>query len=179
MGSVIAVGWNYYESIELKSLAQYDYEQTESNTMAKQIDEQAVQPTTPLTLTTEQLMLLLNESKKPSAEEQVRIAKALANARRTAEATAAQQEEIRQNRLFQITNCSHIRGDGKTRAVFIKGQAQRVGDLGYLHCQKCHANIYPEQTLKHMPKSHILGAIYDTQLFNRLFQMATKSSVSD
>ncbi len=153
--------------------------------MAKQEEsvgqpQPAVQSQTPLSLTTEQLLLLLNEAKKPTQEEQVIQAKQLAGKRRQAEQDKASQEEIRKQKLWQITNCTHLRKDGTSRAMFIKGNPNRPSDYGYLHCQKCHANIYPEQALANgAPKSHILGAIYNTQMFNRLFQMTATSQISD
>lgn len=139
----------------------------------------AVAPQQALSLTAEQLLTLINESKKPTQEDQAIQAKKMAAKRRQVEQDVAVQQEITDNRLAQIANCSHLRRDGSCRAVFIKGNANRPGDYGYLHCQKCHANIYPEQQLALMPKSHILGAIYDTKMFNQLVQMASASNIGD
>jgi hypothetical protein len=135
----------------------------------KEVAPQVLQQT--LGITTEQLMLVLNESKKPSQEEQHKQDKKIAAAKRQAEVDVALQEERKQIRLAKIANCSHKRRDGTCRAVF-------VPNGNYLLCQKCQGIVRPA-LVKGEPESHILGTMYDTRLFNELFQMTTNTMIGD
>ncbi len=76
--------------------------------------------------------------------------------------TARQQMDIIANKRAAQKICTHKhRKSGDTHCVFISDE---LG--GYILCQKCQAIIRPGEE----PKRNSIGAIYDTALFNQLFQ---------
>ena len=114
------------------------------------------------------LATVIAESKKPSPpteEEQKKLAQAQENRKRT----ALRHGEIVKAKEWAQKNCTHMRRDGTSRAVYVKNG-------NYLHCQKCHVNIRPEAD--EAKKSNV-NSIYDDGLFSRLFQMATSSAIMD
>lgn len=128
----------------------------------------------PLSLSMEQLLILLEESKKPSKEEQLKNQKALEQRREDALREAAIAAEQREKRIWEVKNCTHKRRDGTCRAVFIQGS-------NYFLCQKCHGTIYhgSAKTGDKEKDSHVLGTIYDSQLFNELMQMSSGNKIGD
>jgi NADH pyrophosphatase NudC (nudix superfamily) len=121
----------------------------------------------PMTMTTEQLMEVIREIKKPQGPTDAEL-KQIANQQEMRKQTAAQQAEIVAAKRLQQTMCSHKRRDGTCRAVYVK-------QGHYLLCQKCQAVIRPGTA----PKSNAINAIYDTAMFNKLFQETATSNIGD
>jgi hypothetical protein len=95
------------------------------------------------------------------AEQEARRAQIEADQQMRAD-TARQQIVIMQNKRAAQHVCTHKhRKSGDTHCVFVSD------DLGgYVLCQKCQAVIRPGAE----PAKNNAGVIYDTALFNQLFQ---------
>ena len=115
----------------------------------------------PLALTIEQLTTLIKEIKKPEPPSELEQKK-LKQAQDSRRQLASTHAEVAESKRRQQKICTHLRRDGTSRAV-------------YLICQKCQAIVRPEDAAK---KSHV-NTIYDTNLFNRLFQMSATSNIID
>lgn len=105
------------------------------------------------------LKTVIAEARKPVlTEEEVRKRKADQEARERNSAMV--REGLEQKKNAQRL-CSHMRRDGTTRAVYILNG-------NYLLCQACQATIRPGEA----PAGYAGMDIYDTNLFNRLFQLS-------
>jgi hypothetical protein len=94
------------------------------------------------------------------AEQEVRRVQ-IQQEQQTRAETARQQIQIIENKRAGQKICTHKHKKGETHCVFI------TDDLGgYIICQKCQAIIRPGVE----PAKNNVGAIYDTVLFNQLFQ---------
>lgn len=118
----------------------------------------------------EVIKTLAAEMRKPTEVEQKQIdadeqAKKFAQQERkeNAEAVRRQTELDRRMKL----SCTHAHADGHTHLAQVIESGTLAGGAGYLHCQLCNGRIRPEnpQIEKLDPQ-----AIYDTALFNRLYQ---------
>lgn len=115
----------------------------------------------------EQLKIVIQELRKPTileqkaldAEAREIVAK---NEERKSNAGAMLEKE-KQKRFSHIT-CSHKHRDGNTHGVYVM---EKAPSPGYIHCQSCHANVRPGD--KPEANSDTNG-VYDTNLFNRMFQ---------
>jgi hypothetical protein len=120
-----------------------------------------------LTLTASQLQQMLVEMAKEIRRPADPTPKELKELENDAKMRRDQAELVRQqmaNRAWQKKTCSHTRTNGTTCAVF-------VGSLGVMICQHCQALIYPSDAPK-----YVEDGIYDTGLFNRLFQLEAEQS---
>ena len=121
-----------------------------------------------ISLTVEQLKELLLEIKKPAPPteaEQLKIDSVIEQRRQL---SLAQRNEA-ENRKRMRLSCSHMRRDNTARTVLVKGSGG-----AYLLCQKCQGII------RHgvAPKVNYRGDIYNSEMFNRLFQLSTQGNVS-
>ena len=66
---------------------------------------------------------------------------------------------------FEQKTCTHAHSTGESHGVYIV-------DGNYILCQKCQGKIRPEDGV-----SKDKSAIYDTALFNRLFQAITRTDM--
>ena len=121
----------------------------------------------PLALTIEQLTTLIQEIKKPEPPSELEQKK-LKQAQDSRRQLASTHAEVAESKRRQQKICTHLRRDGTSRAVYVK-------QGNYLICQKCQVIVRPEDAAK---KSHD-NTIYDTNLFNRLFQMSATSNIID
>lgn len=121
----------------------------------------------PVALTTEQLIALVREIKEPVVTEQMK--KEHASQQEARQQEAAQYAEMHANKIAMQLNCTHLRRDGTCRAVFIQNG-------NYLLCQKCQAVIRQGTA---PAKDNAMNAIYDTALFNRLFQQTSTAQIND
>jgi hypothetical protein len=84
---------------------------------------------------------------------------------------------MKANENFQKRTCAHVTGgrNPHPHTVFVSD------DLGgYVLCQKCRAVIRPENQLQSFPsgfKEKRPDVIFDTALFNRVFQLTDASSL--
>lgn len=111
------------------------------------------------------------ESRKPSELEQLELEekKAAQEQKRaqieqdqqTRRETAEQQLQIMANKRAFQKLCTHKHRKGDTHCTFVHDEQG-----GYVLCQKCQAVIRPGVA----PKSYTGDVIFDTDLFNRLFQ---------
>jgi hypothetical protein len=128
---------------------------------------QESQPQAPLALTIEQLTALIKEIKKPEPPSEAEQRK-LQQAQDARNQLALTQGEVAESKKRAQRICTHLRRDGTSRAVYVKHG-------NYLLCQKCQVIVRPEGADK---KTHV-NTIYDTNLFNRLFQMSATSNIID
>jgi hypothetical protein len=77
-------------------------------------------------------------------------------------------DDIENKRLIQSI-CSHEHPNGASRSVYV---VERTGP-GYMICLKNQCKIRPEPK----PAKPDAGAIYDTALFNKLFQKASQQEI--
>jgi hypothetical protein len=77
-------------------------------------------------------------------------------------------EEIENKKTIQRL-CSHEHRNGDTHAVYI----QEKSGPGYFICQKNQCKIRPGNA----PEGYKGGDIYDTALFNRLFQKSANNDI--
>lgn len=110
------------------------------------------------------------EMRKPTDVEQSKIdadeaAKKFAQAERI-DNSAAVKQQMQERRRDQL-NCSHQHADGHTHLAHTIENGKLANGPGYLLCQWCNGKIRPEneEVRKLDPQ-----AIYDTALFNRLYQ---------
>jgi glycerol-3-phosphate O-acyltransferase len=125
----------------------------------------------------ENLQTIIQELKKPTPLEQKKLddfAKeqaALAEERK--EAGTYQREKNAKDKEFREKICLHRGGKpDHSYAVFIPDD---IG--GYILCQKCQGVFRPEQQKVHFPKGYQGAAIFDTALFNRLWQQTPDQGV--
>lgn len=123
-----------------------------------------------LTLSLEQLKELLismaQELRKP-ADPTPEQAAAIEQSKADRKATAQAALRAQVNRNNAKKTCTHLRSNGSTCAVYVQNMQLMI-------CQHCQALVYPESMLKHgVPEEE--GAVYDTNLFNRLLQLYSDS----
>jgi len=127
---------------------------------------------TPIALTPEALQQMIaaavtaavQEAKKPApptARELAEIQQSQEIRQETAQNVLAQIE----SKKFEQQSCTHRHATGESHCVFIV-------DGNYVLCQKCQGKIRPEDG-----KKADKTAIYDTVLFNRLFQEISRSDM--
>ncbi len=77
----------------------------------------------------------------------------------------------------QICSHEHKRKEGGgTHAVWVKDEDPR--SPGYIYCQKCEARIRPGNFDKEgLPYQRDRGALFNTDLFNRMFQECGEQTV--
>lgn len=115
----------------------------------------------------EMLKEVIQELKKPTVLEQKEIDREIerikaANEERRVNSLGIKQQMAEKRLNQQI--CSHKHQNGHTHCVFVM---ERAPSPGYILCQKNQCKIRPGS----MPEEGAdTGAIYDTALFNRLFQ---------
>jgi hypothetical protein len=126
-----------------------------------------------MNITAEQLMEILKEVRKPADPTPLELRK-LEQQQEARKQMGLKQRDIEENNRRIRRFCSHIRRDGTARVVHVKGH-HFVGDPGYLICQKCRAIIKPGTA----PKNNYQDHFYDTELFNKLFQMSTGGNTFD
>lgn len=111
------------------------------------------------------LMSVIDAARKPVVTDKELRDQAQAQDERKANAALVMQE--RANKLSLQKSCSHMRRDGSTRAVFVKGE-------DFMICQFCQAIIHGGERPASNP---FPDHIYDNQMFNRLFQMAGAADI--
>lgn len=100
------------------------------------------------------------ESKKPAPLTEQQLAEVhQANEMRLQQRDLVLQEQA--NKKASQNACSHMRRDNTCCAVYVQNG-------NYLICQACQALVRPEVPVEQRDQQ----SIYDTQLFNRLFQLA-------
>lgn len=114
----------------------------------------------------EALKEIIDEIKKPTALEQKKLdeeAKAVADRNQERKENAAGiLAQIDQKRQLQRI-CSHKHRDGHSHCVFVSGQGRHPD---YILCQVCQGKI----RFGVAPENYNGDDIYDTNLYNRLFQ---------
>jgi hypothetical protein len=101
-------------------------------------------------------------AKQPSVMEQMKLdeaAKELAVRQQDRKESAAQMVQMAKNKQQSQRICSHTHARGQTHCVFIQ-------DGNYILCQLCQAIVRPDSP----PSGYKGGDIFDTNLFNKLFQ---------
>ena len=119
------------------------------------------------------------EAKKPTVLEQQELDRQKARAEQELQTRRDSAEQIRQNMVndaFRKNTCLHEGGKPKhSHGVFVSD------DLGgYVLCQVCRAVIRPESQLANFPKDFQQtrkDVIFNTQLFNKLFQATDASGL--
>lgn len=120
----------------------------------------------------------IQEAKKPAPPTERELAEqAQAQAARAANA-AGVVAEIENERAVQLI-CTHmhkLKEGGGTHCVWIRDEDPR--SPGYVYCQKCEATIRPgEYDAEGFPFQRDRRAIYNTDLFNRVFQECGEQTV--
>lgn len=118
----------------------------------------------------EALKILAAEMRKPTEVEQAKIDED-ASAKKAAmeerkENSANVKAQMVQKRNEQLT-CSHQHADGHTHLAHVQENGKFASSAGYLLCQWCNAKVRPESA---EGKKLDPQAIFDTALFNRLYQ---------
>jgi hypothetical protein len=118
------------------------------------------------------------ESRKPLPPTDAEL-KAIEVAQQARVANAAGVIAAMENKRAVQTICSHEhkrKEGGGTHAVWVRDEDPR--SPGYIYCQKCEAQIRPGQfNPDGLPCEMSRRAIYDTQLFNRLFQECGEQTI--
>jgi hypothetical protein len=118
------------------------------------------------------------ESRKPLPPTEAEL-KALEVAQQARVANAAGVIAAQQNKRAVQHICTHehkLKEGGGTHAVWVRDEDPR--SPGYIYCQKCEGQIRPGQfNLEGLPHERSQRAIYDTQLFNRLFQECGEQTI--
>lgn len=115
----------------------------------------------------EMLKEVIQELKKPTILEQQaldREVKALLDANEERKTNSAGMKQQMADKRITRSICSHKHRDGNSHCVFIM---EKAPSPGYILCQKNQCKIRPGSV---PPQNPDIGAIYDTSLFNRLFQ---------
>lgn len=115
----------------------------------------------------EMLREVIQELKKPTALEQREIDKEIQRIKDANEERRVNSQGIKMQMADKRLNqeiCSHKHQNGHTHCVFVM---ERAPSPGYILCQKNQCKIRPGQRPAENADN---GAIYDTGLFNRLFQ---------
>lgn len=124
---------------------------------------------TGISITAEQLKEIIATAiaagKAPNAVEQAQIDREdreskVRNDFRLKQADSVKEEAA--NKKWQKENCSHEHPTGQSHGVWVQ---EKVGN-GYILCQMCQGIVRPGIT----PANYKGTAIYNNQLFNRLFQ---------
>lgn len=122
----------------------------------------------------EMLKSVIQELKQPSVLEQVELDKEVERIKAANEERKANSEgiknQMREKEAYRLI-CSHKHRDGNSHGVFIM---ERAPSPGYIHCQSCHANVRPGPRPE---TGRDVLAIYDTALFNRMFQELPSSEM--
>ncbi len=116
-------------------------------------------------LITSAVSAAVKAAKEPTVIEQAELDKQEREAAQKQEARKLQGEAVLEdlnNRRMLQRLCSHEHRNGDTHCVYI----QEPKGPGYLLCQKNQCKIRPGVA----PKDSASGDIYDTDLFNRIFQ---------
>lgn len=120
----------------------------------------------------------IQESKKPAAPTE----RELADLEQAQEYRASQAKQVIQtmeNKRSHQLICVHEhdkRAGGGTHGVWVKEEDPR--SPGFIYCQKCEARIRPGNYDKTgLPYQMDRGAIFDTSLFNKLFQECGDTSL--
>ena len=118
----------------------------------------------------ELIKTLAAEMRKPTEIEQRKLdeeeaAKKAALAERK-ENSANVIAQMKARRAEQLA-CSHQHADGHTHLVHVQENGRLAGGPGYRLCQWCNGKVRPESEEMKKLDPH---AIYDTALFNRLYQ---------
>ena len=116
-----------------------------------------------------------NKPKPPTQKELDNIAQKQAEREANAACVIA---GIKNERAFQLS-CTHEhskQAGGGTHGVWIREEDPR--SPGYVYCQKCEATVRPgEYDAKGLPCQRDYRAIYNTELFNKLFQECGEQTV--
>lgn len=115
----------------------------------------------------EMLKEVIQELKKPTVLEQKEIDAEIQRIKFANEERKANSAGILQqmhDKQISQTICSHKHRDGNSHCVFIY---EKAPSPGYILCQKNQCKIRPGEPPREGPDS---SAIYDTALFNQLFQ---------
>ncbi len=116
---------------------------------------------------TEQTASLIAEMKKPTVLEQQTLdkqaAEILAKNQERKDNAAGMKAKRDADRMTKRT-CNHTHPNGSTHCVYV--QPTRHDRFGYILCQKNQCIIRPEPA----PVNYDGDDIYDTAMFNRLFQ---------
>lgn len=111
------------------------------------------------------------ESRKPEppTEQQIaQVAMAQEHREQTAASLLAQRQNERNMQLMCVHEHSKQSGGG-THCVWVREEDPR--SPGFILCQKCQGRVRPGSIdPKGLPCQRDRGAIYDTDLFNKLFQ---------
>jgi hypothetical protein len=136
-----------------------------------------------VTITAEDLKQIITAAiaaaKAPNAIEQAEMDRAKAKADQDNQTRLETSEQVKQemaNAAFRKKTCLHEGGKPKhPHTVFVSDE---IG--GYVLCQACRAVIRPENQLVHFPKGFAekrQDVIFDTALFNKVFQATDASGV--
>jgi hypothetical protein len=115
----------------------------------------------------EMLKEVIQELKKPTLLEQKAIDAELERLKAANEERRVNSEGIKMQMADKRLNqsiCSHKHRDGNSHCVFVM---EKAPSPGYILCQKNQCKIRPGAA---PAQNADFGAIYDTGLFNRLFQ---------
>lgn len=117
------------------------------------------------------LTAVVQEAKKPAPPTEAELKRQEEEQEQRQLAGEQQRDMIAQKKANQSV-CSHTRPSalgGGTRTIFIQD------DLGgYMLCQKCHIRVRPALS-EDVRKRDAVDIVYDTRLFNELFQAAQPS----
>lgn len=120
----------------------------------------------------------ISEARKPlpPTEAEIRDLELRQQARASNAAGVIAQMENKRT-VQRICSHEHKRKEGGgTHGVWIRDEDPR--SPGYIYCQKCEANIRPgNYDANGLPFQRDRRAIYDTELFNRMFQECGEQTV--
>lgn len=120
----------------------------------------------------------IEESRKPLPPTEAEL-RAIEIAQEQRAANAAGVIAAMENKRAVQRICSHEhkrKEGGGTHCVWIRDEDPR--SPGYIYCQKCEAIIRPgNYDAKGLPHQRDRRAIFDTELFNRLFQECGEQTV--
>lgn len=115
----------------------------------------------------EMLKEVIQELKKPTILEQKALdaeVKRILDANEERKTNSAGMKQQMADKALTQAICSHTHRDGNSHGVFVM---EKAPSPGYILCQKNQCKIRPGQK---PTENADFGAIYDTALFNRLFQ---------
>jgi hypothetical protein len=125
--------------------------------------------------TMELVKATIDEMKKPAAptDKELAIEAQKQTERRNNADNVIKQMEAKRQMQERCTHEHSKKTGGHSHCVLVKEQDPNVRDLtGYILCQYCNARIRPDyEHLKKLDQT----AIFDTNLFNRLFQDVNES----
>lgn len=128
----------------------------------------------PLNLTQDGLQALISaavtaavaEAKKPAPPTDKEL-RDIQQAQEARAALAADVVDTIKQKQFNQRTCTHSHGTGESHGVYVQ-------DGNYILCQFCQAKVRPEVPVEQRTDK---SAIYDTALFNRLFQEMRKTDM--